>query len=73
MTTVIREPRHLIAALGGAPCLAKTLRTTPAAVRQWAVRGYVPYRSLLALRRPMAQQHLRYAGRVTPGFEDAPR
>lgn len=71
---VLNTPRKLVAALGGAAEVARLLDgVRPTAVRQWSVRGYVPFRHLLVLRQAMADRQLSYTGPVTPGLEEAPR
>jgi hypothetical protein len=68
-----KTPRQLVAALGGSGNIAGELRISSAAVRQWAVRGYVPYTRLLELAPAMKRRGIRYAGPVTPGLAEAPR
>jgi len=68
-----KTPRQLVAALGGAGNVAGELGTSSAAIRQWGVRGYVPYKSLVALGPAMKRRGVSYTGPVTPGLAGAPR
>jgi hypothetical protein len=69
----LQTPRQLVAALGGGGEVGRLLGKSSAAVRQWGVRGYVPFADLLELRHVLAGRMLRYTGPVTPGLASAPR